>query len=76
MACGLRRLYGADGAAGRARRVSTRHDDHFVIVVVVIVSSLDIQTKWEGRVSDLRAAEILRVATCQSLLCRVSFIVF
>jgi len=47
MACGLRRLYGADGAAGRARRVSTRHDDHFVIVVV-IVSSLDIRTKWEG----------------------------
>jgi len=43
MARGLRRLYGADCAAGRSRRVSTRHDDNFVIVVV-IVSSLDRQT--------------------------------
>jgi len=43
MARGLRRLiYGTDGAAGRSRRVSTLHDDNFVIE-----SSLDRWTVWE-----------------------------
>jgi len=35
MARGLRRLYGADGAAGRARRVSTRLSFYYVFVVVL-----------------------------------------